>query len=234
MWKGRRPQRFISLSRSRRRQGGAYPFPQTQLAIYPPQLQFKVVTPDGIYRTVNGAQNQDLFFALRGGMYTPVPPQLFTDPSYLTGGGGTFGVVLEATILASPRVTLQAVLVSFTPNTTLNQQLWSILVQNGISWADQGWGGFGASGTAILINPNPNATTSSLAPLIKFGQQLQAQGVPGAATIVTTFPSWNSFFTAFVSQNVAVRTTLLLPPPSYPSSSKTLEPFNRSAVPTSP
>ncbi|EEB88350.1 hypothetical protein MPER_13859, partial [Moniliophthora perniciosa FA553] len=30
-------------------------------------LQFKVVTPDGKYLTANACQNQDLFFALRGG-----------------------------------------------------------------------------------------------------------------------------------------------------------------------
>lgn len=52
-------------------------------------LQFKIVTADGKYRTVNKCQNSDLFFALRG------------------GGGGTFGVVLESTFLASPRVTLE-------------------------------------------------------------------------------------------------------------------------------
>lgn len=52
-------------------------------------LQFKIVTPDGRYRTVNKCQNEDIFFALRG------------------GGGGTFGVVLESTFVASPRVTLQ-------------------------------------------------------------------------------------------------------------------------------
>ena len=31
------------------------------------QLQFKVVTPDGQYRIANECQNEDLFFALRGG-----------------------------------------------------------------------------------------------------------------------------------------------------------------------
>jgi len=53
-------------------------------------LQFKVVTPDGIYRTANACQNQDLFWALRG------------------GGGSTFGVVLEATTKAEKKMTLQA------------------------------------------------------------------------------------------------------------------------------
>lgn len=31
------------------------------------QLQYKVVTPDGQLRIANDCQNQDLFFALRGG-----------------------------------------------------------------------------------------------------------------------------------------------------------------------
>lgn len=53
------------------------------------QLQFKIVTPDGVYRTANEYQNADLFWALRG------------------GGGGTFGVVLESTTLATPQLTLQ-------------------------------------------------------------------------------------------------------------------------------
>ncbi|KAJ7446298.1 hypothetical protein FB451DRAFT_1412323 [Mycena latifolia] len=43
-------------------------------------LEFKVVMPDGVYRS----QNKDLFFALHG------------------GGGGTFGIMLEATVLAAP------------------------------------------------------------------------------------------------------------------------------------
>ncbi|KAF8207438.1 hypothetical protein K438DRAFT_1962362 [Mycena galopus ATCC 62051] len=58
-------------------------------------LQFKIVTPDGVYRTANACQNTDLFWALRG------------------GGGGTFGGVLESTVLATPQLTLQVTSVSF-------------------------------------------------------------------------------------------------------------------------
>jgi FAD/FMN-containing dehydrogenase len=51
-------------------------------------LEYKVVTADGVLRVANTASNSDLFWALRG------------------GGGGTFGVVVEATIKTyqSPRV----------------------------------------------------------------------------------------------------------------------------------
>lgn len=53
-------------------------------------LEYKVVTADGQLRVANAKVNQDLFWALRG------------------GGGGTFGVVVEATVKAfpSPKITM--------------------------------------------------------------------------------------------------------------------------------
>lgn len=47
-------------------------------------LEYEVVTADGTIVIANDAQNQDLFWALRG------------------GGGGTFGVVTRATLLSHP------------------------------------------------------------------------------------------------------------------------------------
>ncbi|KAG6876325.1 hypothetical protein C0992_013354 [Termitomyces sp. T32_za158] len=151
-------------------------------------LQYKVVTPDGQYRIANDCQNEDLFYALRG------------------GGGGTFGVVLEATVLASPQVTLQAVIVSFTPNTARTRELWNILADNGLKCAEEGWGGFSTSGVAILINPGSNKedAAKSMDPLIQFGKKLQSEGVEGAQTLVTEFPSWGTFFDTFSKEHVAV------------------------------
>lgn len=152
-------------------------------------LQFKVVTPDGRYRIANAYQNQDLFYALRG------------------GGGGTFGVVLESTVLASPPVKLETVIVSFDPaaNSTLTEELWTIMAENSVRWAEEGWGGISNKGVAIYINPrlDAGAAARSMAPLINFGQRLVAQNVTGAKTLVTTFPTWSSFFTTFSSQYMA-------------------------------
>lgn len=53
------------------------------------QVEFKVVTPDGQYRTANECQNEDLFWALRG------------------GGGSTYGVVLETSQKVEPQLSLQ-------------------------------------------------------------------------------------------------------------------------------
>ncbi|KAJ7127341.1 hypothetical protein C8R46DRAFT_1247674 [Mycena filopes] len=151
-------------------------------------LQFKVVTPDGTSRVANACQNQDLFFALRG------------------GGGGTFGVVLEATVLASPPVALQAVILSWTtPNRTLTSEMWTIMADNGLAWAGAGWGGFSMGELVILVNPvlNPAQAATSMAPLVTFGNQLQQAGVPGAQVVVTTFPTFLSFFNSFTSAHVA-------------------------------
>jgi FAD/FMN-containing dehydrogenase len=48
-------------------------------------VQFRIVTPDGILRVANVCQNQDLFWALRG------------------GGGNALGVVMESTSIVEPR-----------------------------------------------------------------------------------------------------------------------------------
>lgn len=52
-------------------------------------MQIKAVLPNGTYVTANRCQNQDIFFALRG------------------GGGGTFGVITETTARVFPEVPLQ-------------------------------------------------------------------------------------------------------------------------------
>jgi FAD/FMN-containing dehydrogenase len=48
-------------------------------------VQFKVVTPDGVYRTANECLNSDLFWALRG------------------GGGNAFGVIMESSSVVEPK-----------------------------------------------------------------------------------------------------------------------------------
>ncbi|KAJ3821172.1 hypothetical protein F5880DRAFT_1666568, partial [Lentinula raphanica] len=155
-----------------------------------PQLQFKVVTPDGQYRVANACQNQDLFFALRG------------------GGGGTFGVVMESTVLASPQITLQVVMVAFANATdiALTRELWQTMTANGLQWAEDGWGGVATANVAIYINPKLSAeeATESMSPLIDLGKRLQSDQVEGAQVITTQFESWGTFFDWFAADNVAI------------------------------
>ncbi|KAJ7440768.1 hypothetical protein B0H11DRAFT_2163285 [Mycena galericulata] len=178
-------------------------------------LQFKVVTPDGKLRVANACQNEDLFFALRG------------------GGGGTFGVVMEATILAAQAVTLQAVIVSWSvPNRTLTKELWEILTDNGLRWATDGWGGFSMAELAILVTPSLDTVhaAASMAPLIDFGRRLQQEGIEGAQLQVTTFPTFFSFFEEFSSQNVASVGTSIAIASRLVNKSNFQTPANRSAL----
>ncbi|KAJ7272964.1 hypothetical protein C8J57DRAFT_1063477 [Mycena rebaudengoi] len=155
-------------------------------------LEFKIVTPDGNLRIANACQNTDLFWALRG------------------SGGGTFGVVLESTMLVSPKVTIQAILVAFSPaDSNLTRELYSIMLENGLHWADDGYGGYVSGGTAIYLTPKLSAAQHlvSMKPLIDFGKRLNATGA-GQLNILE-FPSWLSFFnvlaeTALASQGPPV------------------------------
>lgn len=123
------------------------------------------------------------------------------------GGGGTFGVVLEATVLASPVVKVQTFILSFpTPNVTRTTEIWSILAQNGLRWADDGWGGYSNAGAVILINPvlSPQDAARSLAPLIEYGKGVKAETVE-SVLLVTEFPTFGAFINLFTSRFVAVR-----------------------------
>ncbi|KAJ7648520.1 FAD-binding domain-containing protein [Mycena rosella] len=98
-------------------------------------LQFKIVTPDGVYRTANEYQNADLFWALRG------------------GGGGTFGVVLESTTLATPQLTLQVASISFNRTEETARNFLKLVIDNGVGWSEAGWGGHIYQNSFISVNP---------------------------------------------------------------------------------
>lgn len=57
----------------------------------------------------------------------------------MIGGGGTFGVVLESTTLASPKMTLQVAFAAFSrTNTNATRGFYEVLVENSVRWAEQG------------------------------------------------------------------------------------------------
>ncbi|KAF7290557.1 FAD-binding domain-containing protein [Mycena indigotica] len=154
-------------------------------------LEFKIVTPDGKLRTANQCQNEDLFFALRG------------------GGGGTFGVVLSATILAAPAAPVQAVVVSFPPtasatNSTplaLTTSLWSLLADHVPTWADAGWGGYSMPQLALFATQRLDGENAkiSMKPLLDWAEEIKEQGAEGVMAMAMEFPSWGPFFTAFMT-----------------------------------
>ncbi|QRV96047.1 FAD-binding domain protein [Ceratobasidium sp. AG-Ba] len=140
--------------------------------------QFRIVTPDGKYRTANKCHNKDLFWALRG------------------GGGGTFGVVMEITSQVVPNPVPTVSLLWTLESTPENlSDLMRIVTKNSVRWVEEGWGGYVFATSSIMANPklNTTAATASLKPLTDF---LQASG----AQI-----QWNNF-TSYSSLFEAIRT----------------------------
>ncbi|OOQ85207.1 FAD binding domain protein [Penicillium brasilianum] len=149
-------------------------------------LEFKVVTPDGVYRTANEFENADLFWALRG------------------GGGGTFGVVLESTHRVEPAVRFVSANIKFPSTATNMLPFMGIVVNNTLKWAEEGWGGHITGNTLVNVSPllSVDEAKTSLADVIAYAK---ANG--GSATI-EEFTSWYPFYEKYVTtSSVAVGVT---------------------------
>ncbi|KAL3426535.1 isoamyl alcohol [Phlyctema vagabunda] len=142
-------------------------------------VQFQIVTPDRHLRTANVCQNPDLFWALKG------------------GGGGTFGVVLEVTHRVDPVVPLAVAYIRYTP-TAGNIATWlRILVENGLPWAQQGWGGHLVSSNLISVTPLLNLSEAELAmaPAADFAR------ANNGSVVIEMLPSWYAFYTKYIISN---------------------------------
>ncbi|KAL2863989.1 uncharacterized protein BJX67DRAFT_362191 [Aspergillus lucknowensis] len=144
--------------------------------------QLKAVLPNGTHVTANRCQNQDLFFALRG------------------GGGGTFAVITEMTSRVYPKKEMQFVEISFANiGVGAQRRLMDIFVSNGEKWAAEGWGGYiycFSIGTGIFIGTsllNYDEAVESMKPLSDFATHLNI-GVVN----VTTTDSFRAGLQAFV------------------------------------
>ena len=98
-------------------------------------IQYKVVTPDGVLRTANTCQNQELFWALRG------------------GGGGTFGVVLESTHRVEKLFSMTVAVISFNSSNASYTPFMDIVINATTKWAREGWGGHINPGSLINVTP---------------------------------------------------------------------------------
>ncbi|KAL4940755.1 hypothetical protein BDV06DRAFT_213210 [Aspergillus oleicola] len=134
--------------------------------------QLKAVLPNGTYVTANRCQNQDIFFALRG------------------GGGGTFGVITEMSTLAHPEKPTVVIVASFTNISSASALEWiPTIVGNADKWASEGWGGYiqigplgkGASSFFMTTSMlNQTAAEASMKPVTDFASSL---GASATATI---------------------------------------------------
>lgn len=98
-------------------------------------LAFEVVTPIGEFVTANSANNQDLFWALRG------------------GGGGTFGVITSVTIKAFKDLPMAAATWSIDSSSVGDDRFWAAtkaFFDRAIAHVDAGIYGY------LRIAPKPN------------------------------------------------------------------------------
>lgn len=141
-------------------------------------LQFTIVTPDGQLRVANRCTNVDLFWALRG------------------GGGGSFGVILDATHLAEEDRPLTSAMMFF-PLSSGQEGLaqtkkWvGLLAENMANWTEAGWGGPSNSNLSFLLNPRVSLDEGRaiLAPAVEF---VEAQ--PGGNVIFETYAGYFEYW----------------------------------------
>ncbi|KKP02623.1 ent-kaurene oxidase [Trichoderma harzianum] len=155
--------------------------------------QMKVVLPNGTYVTANRCQNQDIFFALRG------------------GGGGTFGVVTETTTKLHPDQEYSYAFVQL-PVTDVRGAN-EVLVANAERWSEEGWGGvygvLDVAGSPNLVwlgynaNLNLDEGKASLKPVTDY-----LEALPGSENLVSIFKTLPNQITA---QNDPVLLSILLP-----------------------
>jgi len=120
-------------------------------------IEITIVTADGNHITANSCQNQDLFWALRG------------------GGGGTWGVVTSVTYKTHPSTPFSgAFLTVNSTNADSTQNLVEEIIHLTPSLVDQGYGGYGTGSNdqvqLILFSPNVtvNQTEATFFPLFEF------------------------------------------------------------------
>ncbi|KAJ0109055.1 isoamyl alcohol [Diaporthe amygdali] len=148
-------------------------------------VQFTVVTPDGTLRTANACQNEDLFWALRG------------------GGGGTFGVVLDATHRVEPVMPIAIADMKLPSNASEDTALeWIALqAQHALSFARQGWGGHAAGTYMTHVNPMRKiANISDGGAAAKKSMKVAGDFIlsNGGTSVVEILPSWSEAWQKYI------------------------------------
>ncbi|KAF9975821.1 hypothetical protein BGZ73_000362 [Actinomortierella ambigua] len=128
-------------------------------------LQYKVVTADGELRVANAYQNQDLFWALRG-------------------GGPGFGIVVEAVYRThpAPKHLNFAVVIIGSSDTSLMDEVVSSYYERVPKWVNSdGWSGYATISAeyiaAMLFRPDVSVETAqaSLQPFVDYASSLGPQ-----------------------------------------------------------
>lgn len=123
-------------------------------------LEMQVVTGSGQYLTASRCENQDLFFAMRG------------------GGGATFGVIISMTSKVAPKLDLQVAYIRFVSTKIDNvRNFMQVLIRNAKQLAVDGWGGY----------IEPNAMTNQASGLVLFTPKLNNTAAKASMKEITDY-----------------------------------------------
>ncbi|KAI2629958.1 FAD-binding domain-containing protein [Hypoxylon sp. NC1633] len=147
--------------------------------------EFKIVTPDGVSRVANQCQHTDLFWALRG------------------GGGGTFGIVLEATHRVEPSMPVAVANIRLPSNSTAETSLnWiELMARQSLAWGKQGWGGHAGGLYLTYMNPVPviaNLTDGSSAAEASMSAATKFAVAIGGTSVVEVLPNFHDVWDKYV------------------------------------
>jgi len=142
-------------------------------------LEINIVNADGNHVIANPYNNEDLFWALRG------------------GGGGTWGVVTSVTYKTHPSTTFSAAsLTANSTNANSTQNLLTEIIRLTPSLVEQGYGGYGSGATdqiqLFVLSPNVTAeqTQTTFLPLFEFAHSQPGLSVENNTILYQDFWSW--------------------------------------------
>ncbi|CCO36641.1 hypothetical protein BN14_10783 [Rhizoctonia solani AG-1 IB] len=149
-------------------------------------LQFTVVKPDGQIVKSNKCQNQDLFWALRG------------------GGSGTWGVTLDVTYKTHPPVNANVVgMILNTTNAGKLSELSEVFLQALPNITDQGLRGYGfwqppTSLMVLWIHPNSSSLQSTNSTLQPIYNWLNTNNATQTQIITSAHPTFYDMFNTYI------------------------------------
>ncbi|CAE6483923.1 unnamed protein product [Rhizoctonia solani] len=152
-------------------------------------LQFTVVQPNGQIVKANKCQNQDLFWALRG------------------GGGGTWGVSLDVTYKTHPSVNCNVIgMVVNTTNAGTLTQLSQVFLRALPNITDRGLRGYGYwqppnSLMVLWIHPNSSSLQSTNSTLQPIYDWANANNGTRVQLITSTHPTFYDMFNTYIQDS---------------------------------
>ena len=142
-------------------------------------LEINIVTADGSHIIANPYNNEDLFWALRG------------------GGGGTWGVVTSVTYKTHPSTTFSAAFLTVnSTNANSTKNLLTEIIRLTPSLVEQGYGGYGGGATdqisLAVVSPNVTAeqTQATFLPLFEFAHSQPGLSAGNETVLYQDFWSW--------------------------------------------